>query len=663
MEGASPYTLRMRSREEMTIRKSRKGLLCGMAVFAAAAAFHISSLRHSFVGDDFDLVVNNDFISAWDNVSILLSPRYLLEPYPIKSGARPLTLLSLMVDYKLWGTHPLGYHLTHVLLHSVNSVLVFLLVMLLTAPRTARLRASSVSPGRTGGWAAALLGGLLFALHPVQGEAVHIIAYRADLLAAFFYLLALVGFVQGAGKAGLSPGWVALSGVSFVLGLFSKEAVVSLPAAMALYGWLFAGKALRKSGRGIAAAAAPPTAGLRASNVPIGSAAAFAVVAGAFLFFFWHERMVYSLNRTIFVNVLGNISPLSSIYAYVNTIVLSFLHYLKVLAWPVGLSVDYQIAVLSGALDPRALLSLIFSCLAAWIFFSVKNPLFRFGLGFWVISYLPASNAVPLVNTVADRYMYLPMAGVGLILASAALGLPAWKFSLGKTGWAGGVALAPTLMAGLIFFYGALTIAGSGRFRDMYSLYGAAVEAAPENARARYNLALAHMEKGDYRSAAGEFERAMALSPLFNRIQIWHFLGVCQEKMGNFEKAKSFYRKALVVNPGKETLNNLANILWKEGNGDGAAFLLKKSLELSPDPAVYNNLGAYHAGRKEFGQAIGYFKKTVELEPQYVDAWMNLLNAYEESGNKKMAAKETHRMAGLFQANGWPLEGTLIYAP
>ena len=109
----------------------RKVLLCASIVFGAAVMFHASSLKHSFVGDDFNLVVNNEFISEWKNVAILFDPRYLFVPYPIKCGARPLTVLSLMVDKGLWGSGPSGFHLTNILLHGLNSTLVFLLVMML----------------------------------------------------------------------------------------------------------------------------------------------------------------------------------------------------------------------------------------------------------------------------------------------------------------------------------------------------------------------------------------------------------------------------------------------------------------------------------------------------------------------------------------------------
>jgi tetratricopeptide (TPR) repeat protein len=163
------------------------------------------------------------------------------------------------------------------------------------------------------------------------------------------------------------------------------------------------------------------------------------------------------------------------------------------------------------------------------------------------------------------------------------------------------------------------------------------------------------MAQGDFPSAITEFENTIAISPLYMRLDIWHMLGTCHEKIGRLEAAKQFYTKVILVDPRKETLNNFANLLWRSGNAGGAKFLLQKSLELSPDPISYNNLGAWHALRKEYPQAIESFKKAVDLKPDYFDAWMNLLNVYAEAGDKRTADQELNRMAKLFWKNHWPL--------
>ena len=122
-----------------------------------------NTLKNGFVFDDYFIIIDNIFIKDWKNLSGLLSKDYFS-----RSGEatyRPVVTLSYFVDYSLWGLKPYGYHLTNVLIHSVNAVLVFLFVLLLIKGRRA-----------------AFLAALLFAVHPVLTEAVNAISLREDLL-------------------------------------------------------------------------------------------------------------------------------------------------------------------------------------------------------------------------------------------------------------------------------------------------------------------------------------------------------------------------------------------------------------------------------------------------------------------------------------------------
>ncbi|MCM2267522.1 MAG: tetratricopeptide repeat protein [Elusimicrobiales bacterium] len=600
----------------------RAGLAAGL-VFAAAFCAYLPALKHKFVADDFSLIVNNEFVSDPASFSFLLNKEFFSQTYQVKLGARPLTLLSLMADHAAWGLNPLGYHLTNLLLHGANSALVFFLGLALW-------RRSGEGPPAQDGTAAgalpfALLGGLIFALHPLQAEAVNVAAFRADLLCAFFCLAALLAFARAAYA-------LALGGL--VLALFSKETAVVLPLLALLQAFFFRG------------GAAPAPRWRRAVSVLLAAAA-----AAAFLLYFWAARFSYPVHDVIYPALAGSAAPLSSFAAYFNTLAAAASHYFLKLLLPAGLSLEYQLLLPGSLFNARFALLLALGAGALLVLRSRAGPLVKFGLGFMLAAYLPVSNLLPLVNTVADRYMYLPLAGFALLIPAglAALLRGARTAAFAKLLPRAAAAACAVLLAA----YAAGARAQAARFADMFSLYSAAAAAAPANPNARYNLALAYVERGDHRAALRELEAAAAASPLYRRTELWHLTGFCFEKLGDNRRARDYYAKVLLVEPRKETYNNLANIMQREGRPDSAAWLLKKSMELAPDPVSSNNLGAYYARKNKFGEALKYFRQAVALQPDYTEAWFNLLNACEASGDLEALRAETDRMARLFQENGW----------
>ena len=605
--------------------------LCALVVFSAASLSHISALRHSFVGDDFNLIVNNNLMADRQTVALLIDPRDWSSPAAFKSGARPLTVLSLMADYRLWQLKPVGYHLTNLLLHGLNSCLVFFLAaMLLVEPDNCP-------------WA--LFAGLVFALHPVQAEAVNIAAYRADLLATLFYLAALIFFARATINEKNKIVFYALAAIAFIPALFAKESAVTLPAAALLCQWIFSKPMTSSSQR------------WRLVFFCMLSAAALLLFLG-----FWRPRADYWPNGLIFTSLIGGASPLQSPTAYIGTLLLSLLHHLKTLALPLRLSIEYQLPLAGPGFYLRtgaALLSLG-ALAASW--FLLPAPLFRFGLGFGLIAYLPISNLMPLSSTIADRYMYLPMAGFCLALTAAGI---KWRGLMLRPILGHRLSMTGTSACALLCFYSAATAQANGRFQDMFTLYSTAAEIAPDNARVRYHLALANMMRHDYRSALAEFEKSMTANPLFMRLEIWDFLGTCYAELGDLNKAKKFYRKAVLIDARRETLNKLTEVLWRMDDRSGAILLLKKSLAIFPDAISYNNLGYLYAQNKEPVQAAKCFKQAIALQPSYADAWINLLQAYEQMGDKKSVQRETDRMARLFAANHWGLaiDGRTTYAP
>lgn len=176
---------------------------------------YLPALYHDFVFDDGALVVDNPYIKSWKYLPQMLSK----DAWNISDPGnywRPVFSISLALDYFLWGLNPVGFHLTNILLHALNAVLLYSLGRKLQ--------------NTTG----AVFASLLFALHPIQAHAVNVIStMRADLLAAFFTLLSLQAF--------FSRRTIPFA-VAFILALLSKETSMVFPLAI-----LFAGIIVEKS--------------------------------------------------------------------------------------------------------------------------------------------------------------------------------------------------------------------------------------------------------------------------------------------------------------------------------------------------------------------------------------------------------------------------------
>lgn len=223
--------------------KTRARLLTVGLFVALALAAYANVLGTFFLSDDFaqiGKVVEGDLSVTWGR----------------EHGGffRPLFIFSYFVDTQLWGRHPLGFHLTNVLLHSLNALLVFLLAARLAereeadetrpTPETTRREtpsfADTTTPGRLpfinvpGRTALAYAAALIFLLHPSHTEAVTWVSGRADLLSTLFCLLALLGFLKHARTRRAAP--LALSLLFFALALLSKEAALSFPLLAALVG-------------------------------------------------------------------------------------------------------------------------------------------------------------------------------------------------------------------------------------------------------------------------------------------------------------------------------------------------------------------------------------------------------------------------------------------
>ncbi|MDP2690003.1 MAG: hypothetical protein Q8P48_07820, partial [Deltaproteobacteria bacterium] len=203
------------------------------AVYAAAFSIalitflaYLPSLQNGFVNwDDLDYVYENELIRSID-----LNFIKTILTTPLVYNWHPLTMFSYAVDYSLWGLDPLGYHLVNIVIHSIDTALVFLLALRLACiAGEERGESEGTSTGRL---AAALVAAALFGLHPLHVESVSWISERKDGLCAFFFLSSALMYLKYAGATPGKGRYYACSLLLFIPALMSKSMAVTLPAVL-----------------------------------------------------------------------------------------------------------------------------------------------------------------------------------------------------------------------------------------------------------------------------------------------------------------------------------------------------------------------------------------------------------------------------------------------
>ena len=352
-----------------------------LVLFVAVAAY-ANSVLNGFAYDDNTIIVGRSVVAEGGVVEVLTSAYW---PQAV-SGAglyRPVTLSSFALEWRLWNGHPAGFHLVNLAVHTAVSLVVFLLILPLSATLPA------------------LVGGALFAAHPVHSEAVANVVGRSELYSALFVLGACLLFLKG---RGLSPSWRAARllgiGALYVLGLGSKEMAVTLPALLVLITLVRTGDG-RVSDR------------VR-TDLPVFllTAALLAAFLGA------RFLMLGSVSGEVPAPALVGLSAGQRIL----TSLAVWPHYLRLLVFPLDLVVDYAPAVLFPALTwgPDVILGLltILGGAAAVIFLWPRERLVALGIAWFGIAILPVTNLlIPTGVLLGERTLYLPSVGLAFVVA------------------------------------------------------------------------------------------------------------------------------------------------------------------------------------------------------------------------------------------------------
>jgi len=555
-----------------------------LLVAAAAFLVYVNTLGNGFVFDDIPIVVENPNIRGLSKIPLIFTSGYG-EGTQLGFTAlyRPIVILSLAVNYQIGGLAPWHYHLVNCLLHAANA----LLVVFLASRISRRLFIITAA-------------GLLFALHPVNTEAVAPVVGRTDLLGTFFSLCSLLLYAKYISAQKRRIPLLAGSLACLAAGLLSKEHAVVVPGLIMLWDvvkrdgsiWIYAGEFPRRL---------------------LTRYSLFILVVAAYLCV--RFAVVGSIGVGGTISELDN--PLTALgqptrFFTAGKVSLAYLSRLLV---PVTLSHDYSYPQIQPAGAAEGLAFIFVAAVFAWLLvhFLRKDGRIFYGLAFFAIAFSIVSNLVFIIGTImAERLLYLP--GVGFCLAVAVL-LSAGKHSLHmKISKTFGQWAVISFLTVVCILFATRTIIRNADWRSQLTIYQQAVRVVPYNAKVRMGYGQTLSEHRRYYEALDQFGHALKL------------LGPDREKRFAYIAA--------------DILFDMANIYKKEGRFEEAISTYGEARKLRKDrPEFIFNLGRTLLAAGRPGEAVEMFENYLKKDPEYHEAHNELALALEALGDYRGAKK------------------------
>jgi tetratricopeptide (TPR) repeat protein len=577
-------------------------ILIAVAVFSA----YIPCINGGFVMDDDLLLTNNRLINASDGLQQFWCSTESPEFYPVTNN-------TFWIEWRLWEINPAGYHVTNLILHIVESLLIWIILCKLSVP-------------------GAFLAAVIFAVHPVNVESVAWIASRKNLTAMLFFLLAIlwylkadmptasVGMAPARSQGGprerekteilsplaprFSPLFYCLSLAAFVLAMLGKGSTMVLPVLLlGIVWWMRPLKMwdLTRTSPFFVIAALLTAVNMwfqtHGSEVVIRAAGFVERILGAgFVVWFYLYKAILPIN-------------LAFIYPQWN------IHAANALWW----------LPLAAALAVTA---------ALWRYGKKWSRPVLFCWGFFCVALMPIMGFTDVgfmrYSLVADRYQHIAIIAV---IAPAAAFWSLWHRREGRITRLAAPIIAVTAVGTLAL----MTWRQSGDFRDEITLYKSTLQKNPQCWLAENNLGKACCDIGQPQEAIEHYRQAIRLKPDYAEAQ--NNMGLMLYKNGQSQEAIGHYQLAIRSKPDYyEAHNNLGVALAQSGRLDEAIEHFQQALRLKTDyPDAHNNLGALLVKTGRPNEAIEHYEQALRLKPDYIDAHYNLGNVLMAGGQYQQA--------------------------
>jgi tetratricopeptide (TPR) repeat protein len=521
----------------------------------------------------FGRIIGNDFTNFDDNV-------YVTENSHIQSGITPdgfrwafgakyfnlwlpLTLLSFMFDYQLYGLNAGGYHLTSLVLHILSSLLLFWLFCRMTGAV----------------WKSAFVAAF-FALHPLHVESVAWIAERKDVLSAFFWMITLCLYVYYTEKPVVKRYLLVL--FAFVLALLSKPMVVSLPVVMILLDyWPLKRFELKKE-----------------------------------IWILWQlkEKMPFFILSLVLV-IITLYSPGKSIIKHFSApsqltkASVNFVTYLGKTFWPQNLAIYYPFPTIISAWQIFGAVSLIILVSVTVVVIAKRMPYLFVGWMWYIITLMPVIGIIQIgSHTMADRYHYLPSIGIGIMLA---WGIP----YLIKSEYIRKKVLLPAGII-IIILLAVLTWQQCAYWKNSITLFSRTLQVTKDNYIAHNHLASALFKKRNFDGAIYHYNEAIRINPVY--ADAYYNRGITYYILGRKERALEDFIQTIRMIPknskSASVYNNIGITYFDLGQYQLALDNYNEAINIKPDYSyAYNNRAFVYLNTGNIESGCGDAKKACEL--------------------------------------------------
>lgn len=548
----------------------RRPWLVVLTLVLAAVAVYANSFGGALVFDDLAAIRDNPTLrSLWG--------AWFPPAGGLTVSGRPFLNFTFALDRAAGGGALWSYHLGNLAIHAAAGAVLFAVVRrTLRRPRLA---------GRFGGEATCLAGltALLWLVHPLQTESVTYLVQRAESLVSLCYLITFWCFLRAA-EPGAHRAWAVSAVAVCVLGMMTKEVMVSAPFLVLLYDRMFMADSWREVWS-------------RRGRMHLALAATWLVLGG----------LVWA---TAGRGGTAGFGTDIGVMAYARMQFAAILHYLRLVVWPHPLVLDYGRPVVESWRAVWWQAPLLLGVLGASLLAAARaRPLGFVGVCFFAIL-APSSSFVPVVTqTIAEHRMYLALAPVLLL---AVLATYAW---CGRRSWIGWLAVA--------LVWGGLTIQRNTDYRSETRIWEDVVAKYPANPRALGTLGSLYEKEVRLEEAERLLREAVTLDPLAS--DVWNNLGNVHLKQGQVAPAIDCFRHAQALKPAEPTiLNNLGNALLQLGRADEAVVHLEAALRQQPEwHAVRFNLAntLVQCGRPR--DALPHYEACVRAQPDDAEIHAN----------------------------------------
>ncbi|MHC4096532.1 MAG: tetratricopeptide repeat protein [Planctomycetota bacterium] len=561
------------------LHKYRCFLICAFLVITALAAYW-PILKCEFVKyDDDKYVTENPNVRrgiTYDTVIwAFKKPHYHMW--------HPLTSLTHLLDYQLFGLNPTWHHLTSLLFHIASTLLLFGIFKRMT---------TAVWPS--------LFVAAAFALHPLNVESVAWVSERKNVLSTFFWMLTIAAYIWYTDRSCL--GRFLLVVLVFALATMTKPIVVTLPFVLLLLDYWPLGRLQLKRAGNEQDLEQTESEQVDSRRVPLWRL----LVEKIPLFV-----LVGALSAVTFIaqkrgGVMSGWHNVPLKYRLTNALV-SYVVYISKMVWPTRLAVFYP-----HPFNKLPIWQVVASALVL-LAVSVRRKYLTIGWLWYLGILVPVIGLVQVGSqAMADRYTYLPFIGLFIMIAWGMYELLAnWRYRR--------IALGASALAVL------LTLAVCTRlqlrhWRNNSTLFEHAINVTDNNFVMNNNYANVLKDMGQAEKAVEYFYKALRIRP--NSPEIYNNLGNALRKLNRFEEAVMCYRRALKLKAYfPEARYNLAAELTRQGKTDEAIAEYRLALRLRPDDVeTLSGLGFALAQKGRFDEAIGYYQKALELEPDNIIA-------------------------------------------